>query len=394
MSDSKQPVIFISHRTTDEAVANMLLEFLIGTGIPREYIFCSSLPGNDVIECISQEIKLKLYDSIINIVILSKDYYKSAYCLNEAGIIWYNDTATIIVAMPEIVPDNMYGFLNNEYKIRRLDCYTDISAIYDTICGKVGITSQSASIIVSEIQKLQNKYSNLLLSRENTNLNQIDISFDSITTDDERIVLYYILSKNVRKSEVKEVQAWLIDNEIYDVNIKNAFDLLATLGSGNVLNDTFEMDVDIFCEYTSDIDTAIKSLYPYVEKHIILSADTFKRIWNTSGIDDILKLFVAYIIDENMYLFGDRWLADMQIRDIQNWESKYSLENILSENYGTCLEFFIQHKFVYESSWTSYGNPREYSLCNSISKLFFSEDFPYRQALDDIKNQYYFDLPF
>lgn len=40
--------IFISHRTTDKEVADMLLDFLSGTGIPRENIFCSSLPGNDI----------------------------------------------------------------------------------------------------------------------------------------------------------------------------------------------------------------------------------------------------------------------------------------------------------------------------------------------------------
>ena len=44
------PIIFISHRSTDKAIADMLLDFFSGTGIPRETVFCSSLPGNDINE--------------------------------------------------------------------------------------------------------------------------------------------------------------------------------------------------------------------------------------------------------------------------------------------------------------------------------------------------------
>ena len=90
-SNKMKSIIFISHRSTDKAIADMLLDFFIGTGISRESIFCSSLPGNDINEKISSEIKDALKRSLVNIAILSKDYYQSAYCLNEAGILWYRD---------------------------------------------------------------------------------------------------------------------------------------------------------------------------------------------------------------------------------------------------------------------------------------------------------------
>ena len=41
-------------------------------------------------------------------------------------------TILIPIALPEITPENMYGFLNNEYKIRRLDCSADIAYPYTT----------------------------------------------------------------------------------------------------------------------------------------------------------------------------------------------------------------------------------------------------------------------
>lgn len=94
--------VFISHRSTDKEVAEMLLDFLAGTGIPKEQIFCFSLPGNDIGSRISAEVKDALKNSALNIAILSHDYYQSAYCLNEAGILWYVDIPVIAIAMPEI----------------------------------------------------------------------------------------------------------------------------------------------------------------------------------------------------------------------------------------------------------------------------------------------------
>lgn len=140
MEPVSEPVVFISHRSTDKGIADMIFDFFIGTGIPRDYVFCSSLPGNDINEKISTEVKAKIRSSAVNIAILSYDYYQSAYCLNEAGVMWFCDTTPVIpVALPEISADNMYGFLSNEYKIRRLSCDNDISYIYDTVRNAVSV---------------------------------------------------------------------------------------------------------------------------------------------------------------------------------------------------------------------------------------------------------------
>lgn len=129
--NTMKPIIFISHRSTDAEVADMLRDYLVATGIPNEYIFCSSLPGNDVAQSISREVKEKIANSTVNIAILSEEYYKSAYCLNEAGIIWLQEpkVPAIVIGLPEMTHTNMYGFLSSDYKLRRLDSATDISAI-------------------------------------------------------------------------------------------------------------------------------------------------------------------------------------------------------------------------------------------------------------------------
>lgn len=78
--------IFISHRSTDKGIADMLVDFFAGTGISKEAVFCSSLPGNDINERISDEVRSALKSSAVNIAILSHDYYQSAYCLNGVPI--------------------------------------------------------------------------------------------------------------------------------------------------------------------------------------------------------------------------------------------------------------------------------------------------------------------
>lgn len=201
-------VIFISHRSTDKAIADALLDFLVGTGIPKEAVFCSSLPGNDVRERISGEVRDNMKNSCINVAILSREYYSSAYCLNEAGVIWYSDNVpSIMIALPEITDNDMQGFLNSDYKLRRLDNDDDIAHIYDAIAGAVNVGSVKHEVIMRESRKLKERYLRIAGERKDLHLLRTPESIDltTITTDDERIVLYCLLEKNVRKIPTYDV---------------------------------------------------------------------------------------------------------------------------------------------------------------------------------------------
>jgi len=391
------PIIFISHRSTDKAIADMLTDFFSGTGIPREAIFCSSLPGNDINEKISEEVKAALQNSTVNIAILSQDYYQSAYCLNEAGILWYQDNVPVIpIALPEINSNNMYGFLNNEYKLRRLDSDTDISYIYDVVSEAVSALHTKVSVVTFENLKLRKRYADFLRTRkEPAQLSTIPtLTASQITTDDERIVLYYILKKNVRKVSKETITDWLHKSEIYDVNIDNAFDLLASFDGGAVINNTLEFGIGTFREYSANSAAMLTELSECVNHHTRSAADTFKALWASNTWHSIMGLFVAYIVDEGMYTFGNRWMAETQIEDIKQWESKNSLDSMLSNNYGKCLEVFIQNDLIYESNWTSYGNPKEYTLCPSLQKFLLNSPLEFAETLQKIKDAHYCEIPF
>lgn len=154
--------IFISHSSKDETIAYLLRDFLVLTGIPTEYIFCSSIPGNDIKEKIAEEVKGALQESKINIAILSQNYYESAYCLNEAGIIWFQEKPSIVIGMPEVTHDNMRGFLDNDNKIRRLNSLDDFSAIYDQIRNALEIKHTTTSIVINATNQAIDRYKKYL----------------------------------------------------------------------------------------------------------------------------------------------------------------------------------------------------------------------------------------
>ncbi len=390
-------MIFISHRTTDKDIADMLVDFLCGAGISKEYIFCSSLPGNDVGEQISSEIKVALHNSTIGVVILSGDYYESAYCLNEAGILWYCDNIEVIpIGLPEINPGNMKGFLSNDYKLRRLDSDDDIAYIYDTISSAVSATHTKLGIVTNETQKLKKRYSDFLSKREAGTSTYATASTNStkFTTDDERIVLYYILKNNVRIVSKQNISGWLQKSEIYNVNIDNAFDLLSFLPGSKLEGDTFELGIKMFRDYSENADRILSELQSCVDQHTKLAVNVFKELWKTNALNSAEILFVAYIIDERVQMFGDRWKSDSQKEKIRSWEEKKALKPTLSESYNSCLALFTQNDLVYESGWTNYGNANEYTLQKSLQAYLFSNPLELNEKIQIIEDFEYNGIPF
>ena len=390
-------VVFISHSTSDKDIAAILRDFLISIGINNDLIFCSSLPSNGVNEKIPDEVKENLNNSKVNIALLSNNYYGSAYCLNEAGIIWFQDKPAILIGLPEIKHKDMQGFLDSNYILRRINNNNDLSYICDIVHSALDISTPRLATISEAIEKTVRRYNEVVSKRETENAqNPVtldpDVFFSSITTDDEKVVLYYILSNKIRKVTKQNVKEWLQEKEIYGIKIENAFDLLSSVAEGKTENDTLELDIDFFRKLISQDQP--DSLLSIIEKHKILSSDTFKNLYLSGDMEDIYILFAAYIVDEKEEKFGYRWKDQEQIEKIKKWEEKYSLLDSLSENYLQCIYFFIANKLVYESDWTSYGNAREYTLCRSLKEyLFYNCDELYDDILR-VKKAVYYEPPF
>ena len=171
--------IFISHRTADEKIARILARFLVDCGAPRDSIFVSSLPGNDV-ECeISKEVKENLLSSGLNIVLLSSRYYDSVYCQNEAGIIWFLDVPKVIIGLPEINPQNMQGFLNNENKIRRMNNKDDMLYLAKVIEDKYNLAPITPVKLNGIVDDLIEDYSVAIMNKGKVILSQTVLEPDA-----------------------------------------------------------------------------------------------------------------------------------------------------------------------------------------------------------------------
>lgn len=387
-------MVFISHRVIDQNIADVFADFLKAIGVPSKKIFCSSLPGNDVKRKIDVEVKQNLLHSKLNIVILTAEYFESVYCLNEEGIIWFEDKPQILIALPEIDEKNIAGFIDGSYKLWRLNNPSDVASLYDIIKPLYSLEINVATLN-REIDKLIKNYNNAL-SQRTTKTNAPIRGSDENLTDDEATILYYLWKQKRRKINSPElIKDWLRDNEIYDIDVLNGLDLLSATSNGKMHEDaSFELEISYFRGLTSKSKEEIKLLSDKILPHYKPSKQLFVSAWGSKMCSDLVKLFVAYIRDENMVNFGDRWLAEPQINDIQKWEQKYSLSPALSSNYGSVLQNFIEQKYVYPSSYTSYGNPREYTLHKSLKDFLFDEDFPYTDDLNAIKENYKCELPF
>ncbi len=387
-------MIFISHRSTDKNIVGIFVDFLKMVGVSSDAIFCSSLPGNDIKSKIDAEIKENLGKSDINIIFLSEDYYKSSYCMNEEGIIWFLDTQQIIIALPEINEKNMLGFIDHNSKLRRLDISSDVFGIYDIICAKYGL-KYGASVVNREINKLVSRYKALIKNRA-VGGRTTAISDFNMSTDDEAAVLYYIWKHKKIKIGIDRINSWLEINEIYDIDVLNGINLLVQSNMGKIDEEgDFSPDIKLFRDITSKSQKSMQDVRARLKPHYKPSKQTFLRLWDDDKCTDEIKLFLSYIIEEKMVTFGDRWMAETQIQDIQQWESKNSLQNHLSANYGSCLQFFIENKLVYASDFTSHGNAREYRLHNALKEYLFDEKIPFAEELKLIKEKHKWDeLPF
>lgn len=83
----KSVKIFISHATADRELASKFVDLIqLGVGVPREQIFFSSYPGSiPNAEYFVQHILKELNDSQLVIAILSHSFFRSQFCLAEAG---------------------------------------------------------------------------------------------------------------------------------------------------------------------------------------------------------------------------------------------------------------------------------------------------------------------
>ena len=169
---------------------------------------------------------------------------------------------------------------NTEGGYRNLIYSHILPSIGSTVSEAVSAPHTKASLITYENNKLRTRYAEYLKARElppsGSDISITD-TIAEITTDDERIVLYYILHENVRKVSKSTISSWLNKCEIRGVNVDNAFDLLSSFDNGAVNNDTLEFGIDTFRKYSANAAQILPPLKKCVDQHIELAVNIFKK---------------------------------------------------------------------------------------------------------------------
>lgn len=126
--------IFISHSSKDEKICTAFVHLLEMLGVPEENILYSSserfgIPADmDIFDYLRSSIseEFNVY------YMLSDNYYKSVYCLNEMGAAWVNQNEYSIYILPNLTV-SIEGVIDSSKKGFRLDNMINLNQLRDKI---------------------------------------------------------------------------------------------------------------------------------------------------------------------------------------------------------------------------------------------------------------------
>ncbi len=135
--------IFISHSTQDKALVEALVNILLDNGcqIDRNDIYCSSIEGMGTLSGdpdFIRDLKDKLHEASLIILLLSPNYYDSQYCLAELGATWMLDTRTFPIIVPPLKVGEIKGILQVT-QVGSIDDETHLERLRDAATTSSGI---------------------------------------------------------------------------------------------------------------------------------------------------------------------------------------------------------------------------------------------------------------
>lgn len=128
--------IFISHSAVDETVCTAFVELLEELGVPEEDILYTSSNRHGVPGDINIFSYLKKYivEGITVFYMLSDNYYRSPYCLNEMGAAWVIQNESSTFLLPKFNGE-IKGVIDNQKKAFSLKTSIELIEVKKKILG-------------------------------------------------------------------------------------------------------------------------------------------------------------------------------------------------------------------------------------------------------------------
>lgn len=443
MSGDPKKRIFISHAEIDTPIGEKFLDALIELGIDKSEVFFTSnyhtgvRLGNDFFSTIKDALK----ECEIVVFLITRNFYRSEFCLNEMGAVWISDKPFIPILLDGLTYDDMKGFIDSHYialkpsknesykllnELIRFAKYTDFTVLQHVFDDFIATANKMAEKTAK------------IFPNEKKNYSEIDkMILNSRFTDGELLLLNYFVEigttfiGNGTDYDYETQKAIESDEEVkiklyakrYNFDYAKAKFLLCKSSyiSNSYSDDEdymgFELKIDIFRDLLS-LSSEAKSIIESVKAKY--QSAVFKGIQsknneirpvaiteqkNHSEIEDMIlspkfkeieALLFQYMIDTTTTNLGDRWMADAQKSNIRRWEMDKALNDKLSSNYESALRSVIYRKLFDVASLTSYGNPREYQIKNEYFKQMNNLSSDAQSVLNSVisKNTMEPELPF
>lgn len=99
---SKDPIIFLSHKSNDSKYGDMLRDFITGLGVKNSQLIYTShaLHKIPMDKNIYDYLRMNINSKIFMIILWSNDYLESPACLNEMGAAWVTQSDYTNIYVP------------------------------------------------------------------------------------------------------------------------------------------------------------------------------------------------------------------------------------------------------------------------------------------------------
>lgn len=137
MNKEKKPLIFISHSSKNKEQVKLIVELLRAINmLPKQEVFCSSLPGYDIPidteDRIFDFLRSRFLEYNIHVFFIhSVEYYASTVSLNEMGAAWALKSRATSFLLPGFEFSDMKGVINGDRIAIKVD--NDIIEVKDKL---------------------------------------------------------------------------------------------------------------------------------------------------------------------------------------------------------------------------------------------------------------------
>ncbi|MCT4671700.1 MAG: hypothetical protein N4A37_00410, partial [Prolixibacteraceae bacterium] len=111
--------------------------------------------------------------------------------------------------------------------------------------------------------------------------------------------------------------------------------------------------------------------------------ENFRTAILQNQLEDEQMLLIYYMKSTSKYALGERSRLEDELRDIKEWQKIHSYNDCLYNNYSSCLRNLKMRNFLKETDFTSYGNPKEFTLVDELQPFLLNMPYDLMSKINE-----------